>query len=189
MSFPTQRVRISVDDGILAGRVAGEAAWRARIAPAIAALPAATILLVSFEGVSAVTGSVLKQTWGKLHPGDQPATPAMVVDLCADVLEEFRMYLESRGIGALQALEWTDKHVRQARLHGSNEPSVEETLLALTASPGASAPELHAKGRASIGPTAWTNRLNELHRQGLVFRERDGRAWRFYPLCKEISHG
>lgn len=189
MSFPTRRVQIGASGHILAGRIAGEAAWRERIAPAVATLPVGTILLVSFEGLSAVTGSVLKQTWGKLHPGDQPATPAMAVDLCADVLDEFRMYLESRGIGALQAMEWTEEQVLHARLHGSNEPSVEETLLALTTSPGASAPELHAKGGASIGPTAWTNRLNELHRQGLVFRERDGRAWRFYPLCKEISHG
>ncbi len=186
MKFEIRLVDVARGEVQLAGGALGERLFRERIEPALEGVDANGVLLLSFRGVESVTGSVLKATWHRLHPKDGVLVPSMLTHLSEDVREEFAIYLRSEGLAGLEASDWTKTSVTLATLHGQLEASAINALQALTESPGATAPQLQSASKERVSPTAWTNRLNELHRQGLAFREKAGRAWRFFPTASEI---
>ena len=173
----------------LAGRSLGDRLYEDVIAPALGGLTAESILVLSFRGIEFVTGSIFKATWLRLHPENDVAVPSMVAHLSDEVRGEFAIFLKGHRLPGLEAIDWSATGVTLATLHGHVEDSSFNALQALTANPGATAPQLQNASRENVSPTAWTNRLNELHKQGLAFREKAGRAWRFFPTAREVRRG
>lgn len=173
----------------LAGRVLGDRVYAEVLTPALEARAPSTVLVLSFRGVKFATGSFLKATWLRLHPDGEPAIPSVVAHLSEDVRTEFRIFLDGHRRPGLEARDWTSDRIALASLHGHLESPSFSAFSALLAAPGATAPELHRAGNESISATAWTNRLNELHRLGLALRRKRGRAWSFYPLTQEVRRG
>jgi hypothetical protein len=186
MKFEVKSADVGGGAQQLAGGALGDRLFRDRIEPALFGLGSHGILLLSFRGVASVTGSIIKATWHRLHPSEGVMVPTMLTHLSEDVRGEFAIYLRSEGLAGLEASDWTKTSVTLATLHGKLEGSAISALQALTANPGATAPQLQSMSQESVSATAWTNRLNELHRQGLAVREKGGRAWRFYPLAEEL---
>lgn len=173
----------------LAGRSIGDERFKKVIEPARRALEPQHVLLLSFRHVEFATGSFFKATWHALHPDSGPAVPSAVAHLSDDVREEFSIYLRGHRLLGLEAVDWNESEVIAASVHGHVEESEFAALEALCTNPGATAPELQARSADDVSATAWTNRLNELHRQGLAFRQKAGRAWRFFPIAREVRRG
>lgn len=173
----------------LAGRVFGDLVFKDVIAPAVSSRGASTVLILSMRGAEFVTGSFLKATWLRLHLETEPAVPSVVAHLSDDVRSEFAIFLRGHRLPGLEAIDWTEDGISLARAHGQIEEPALNAFRALAARPGATAPELQAESHERVSPTAWTNRLNELHHHGLVLREKAGRAWRFFPIAREIENG
>jgi len=187
--FKISLVELGGGERQLAGAALGDARYREAVAPALAAASPDTILLLSFRGVEFATGSVFKATWHRLHPEGGVVVPSMVAHLSDDVRTEFAIYLKSERVAGLEALDWGGDAITLATLHGHVEDAALSALRAVTASPGATAPQLQSESSEPVSATAWTNRLNELQRDGLAARERAGRAWRFFPLASEVRRG
>jgi hypothetical protein len=158
------------------------------IAPALP-LVDRQVLILSFKNVELVTGSFLKATWLRLEDAEQNRVSAAVAHLNDDLRTDLETFLKGSSLTALEALDWSASGIRLARLLGNLEPAALTTLKAIIERPGSTAPELHDKSTDNVSPTAWTNRLNELYRQGLAHREKAGRAWRFFPTTEKIDHG
>lgn len=173
----------------LVGRTIGDERFQKVIEPARRALEPQHVLLLSFRHVEFATGSFFKATWHALHPDSGAAVPSAVAHLSDDLREEFSIYLRGHRLLGLEALDWTEGELIAASVHGHVEESVFAALEALCTNPGATAPELQARSTGDVSATAWTNRLNELHRQGLAFRQKAGRAWRFFPIAREVRRG
>lgn len=173
----------------LAGYSLGERLFEERIEPALEGAAEETLLLLSFRGVEFVTGSFIKATWHRLHPPEGVRVPSMLAHLNEDVRTEFAIYVRSERLAGLEAVDWMASKVKLAALHGELEDPAMRALTAISAAPGSTAPQLQASSPERVTPTAWTNRLNELHRQGLAFRQKAGRAWKFFPLAEEVRRG
>jgi hypothetical protein len=173
----------------LAGRALGADRYTNVIEPVVRSLSPRSILLLSFRDVEFATGSFFKATWHALHPDEGAAVPSAVAHLSGEVREEFSIFLKGHRLLGLEAVDWTAKAISLAKVHGQVEGSELRAVEALCSKPGATAPELQSLSHDGVSPTAWTNRLNELHRQGLAFREKAGRAWRFFPIAQEVQRG
>lgn len=189
MRSEIQLIELGRGEQQLAGRSLGDDRYQNVIEPVRQALMSHGVLLLSFRGVEFATGSFFKATWHALHPDDGAAVPSVVAHLSDDVREEFSIYLRGHRLLGLEAVDWTATEVSLANVHGQVEDSELRALQALCANPGATAPELQNLSADKVSPTAWTNRLNELHRQGLAFREKAGRAWRFFPIARQVQRG
>jgi hypothetical protein len=189
MRFEIRLVDLGLNETQLAGRALGDRLYNDAIAPALSKASAETILLLSFRGVEFATGSIFKATWHRLHPEAGVVVPSMVAHLSDDVRAEFAIYLRSERVAGLEALDWRGTEVTLATLHGHFEDSALSALQAVTASAGSTAPKIQSASEEAVSPTAWTNRLNELHRQGLAVRQKAGRAWQFFPLAREVQRG
>jgi hypothetical protein len=181
-------VHLAADKRQLAGRIFGESVFEKLIAPALP-LGENQLLILSFKNAELVTGSFLKATWLRLEDSEKNRVRAAVAHLNDDLRTDFETFLRGSSLAALEALDWKASGIRLARVLGDLEPAALSTLKAIVERPGSTAPELHAESSELVSPTAWTNRLNELYRQGLARREKAGRAWRFFPLTETIEHG
>lgn len=178
-------VDIAKGDQHLLGAILGQRVYREIVKPAA---EKAFVVILSVRGARFANSSFLKATWLEVREAFAD-TAALFAHMDEEVREEFEVFLNSEGRSGLEALDWSDSDVLLARLWGKVEPSSLSALRALTQRPGSTAPELHKAFDDGVSTTAWTNRLNELHRNGLAFRERSGRAWRFYPVAREVVHG
>jgi hypothetical protein len=170
----------------LVGATLGARVYRDVIAPA--ARQHAGVLLLSVRGAHFATSSFFKATWLALRK-ETAAVPVMIAHVTDEIREEFVVFLGHYGLPGMEALDWNEEEIVLARLHGHLEPPSLSALRALVARPGATAPELHKDSGEDVSTTAWTNRLNELYRHGLATREKAGRAWRFYPVPREVERG
>ena len=168
----------------LVGSVLGERVYRELIEP----LVGGGVLILSMRGARLATSSFFKATWLTLKT-ETVGVPVMLSDATDEILEEFDVFLGRYRMPGLEALDWGDNEVMLARLHGQVEAPSLNALLALIEMPGATAPELHKVSEEGVSTTAWTNRLNELYRNGLATREKSGRAWRFFPAARRVLHG
>ncbi len=190
MRYETSLVDLGNRGPYLAGRALGDAVYREVIKPVASKAAEHTLLVLSFRGVEFATGSFFKATWLPLHPTNEVSTPSMVAHLSDDVRTEFDIFLMSQRLAGLEALDWTQEGVSLARLHGHLEAPALGALKMLIEHPGSTAPELYKQSKEQVSATAWTNRLNDLHRQGLALRgSKSRRAWRFHPVAKEVEHG
>ena len=189
MRFEIRLVDLGRREPQLAGRALGDRLYNETIAPALSDASDETLVLLSFRGVEFATGSIFKATWHRLHPTEGVVVPSMVAHLSDDVRSEFAIYLKSERVAGLEALDWRRTEVTLATLHGHFEDSALSALQAVTTNAGSTAPQIQSASDETVSPTAWTNRLNELHRQGLAVRQKAGRAWRFYPMAREVQRG
>jgi len=173
----------------LVGRTLAESVFQTTILPALEGCRPDDRLVLSFAGVELATGSFLKATWLKIHQTQPRGPRCLVTDLCEEVRSEFDIFLHGNRLPGLEATDWTDDGVSVARLHGRIEDAAYAALRLLTEMRGATAPELYRASDQRLTPTAWTNRLNELWRLGLAYREPAGRASRFYPAANEVLRG
>jgi hypothetical protein len=181
-------VHLAAEKRQLAGRVYGESAFEKLIVPSLPLIDN-QILILSFKGAELVTGSFLKATWLRLEDSEENRVRAAVAHLSDDLRTDFETFLRGSSLAALEALDWKASGIRLARVLGDLEPAALTTLQAILKRPGSTAPELHDESTKDVSATAWTNRLNELYRQGLARREKAGRAWRFFPTTEKIEHG
>lgn len=184
----TALLDITLGHAQLVGAILGERVYQAVIAPAAQASDGA-VLLLSTRGAHHATSSFFKATWLALRANTTAAPPAMLAHASEELREEFDTFLGRYRLPGMEALDWNDKGVVLARLHGHIEASSLSALRALVARPGSTAPELHKDCGEDVTTTAWTNRLNELYRHGLATRAKAGRAWRFYPVSREFLYG
>ena len=175
----------------LAGWTLGEQVFEEGLRSAASSLRPQQVLLLSFRDVEFATGSFFKATWLRLREDSENWVPVVVGHLTEEVRHEFEVFLLGLRLPGLEATDWGEAGIEHAKLHGQMESTSQRALMALLNTPGATAPELERLSGESLSPTAWTNRLQELHRNGLAFREKAGRAWRFSPVAKriEVSHG
>ena len=77
--------------------------------------------------------------------------------------------------------------IEKVTLIGPLDPSLRSTLSQLQATGEVTGAELaRAVPDAEILPTAWNNRLKDLHTMRLLFRRKEGRQQVYSPLAKEI---
>ena len=81
--------------------------------------------------------------------------------------------------------------LEKVTLIGPLDPSLRSTLSQLqTAGEATGAGLARTVPDAEILPTAWNNRLKDLHTMRLVFRRKEGRQQIYSPLAKEVAfHG
>jgi hypothetical protein len=171
----------------LVGAILGERVYQKVIAPA--ARVGTGVLLLSARGANHATSSFFKATWLALRANTTAMPPVMLAHASDELREEFDTFLGRYRLPGMEALDWNDKGVVLARLHGHIEAPSLSALRALVARPGSTAPELHKDCGEDVTTTAWTNRLNELYRHGLATRAKAGRAWKFYAVSREFLYG
>lgn len=78
--------------------------------------------------------------------------------------------------------------IEKVELVGPLDPSLRSTLSELVTVGEVTGAELaRTVPDASILPTAWNNRLKDLHTMRLLFRRKEGRQQIYSPLAKEVS--
>lgn len=168
------------------------------------------VILLDLTGIETATASFLKATIIALLKAGQraaigeqqlaganvPALPAWnifpcVMGLAADVREELVEVLGSPRLVCLEVLEWDATTIHKARLHGTLERTLWDTLASLISAPsGLTASQLHESHREEgINQTAWNNRLSDLFRLRLVRRVRQGRHWLYSSIAREVIRG
>ncbi len=168
---------------------------------------AGALLVVDFAGVLSVTASYLKPIVlafirAGIHfaegsvPADPRALPPLnvfpvVTALSAEIAEELSEVLNSSRLLCLEALEHEGSSVGAARLLGTPEPSIVQTLDALVNEESATAGQLCERYPMNppITPNAWSNKLAELYRLRLASRVRTGRQLIYSPIAKRVLHG
>lgn len=162
-------------------------------------------VILDFADIEEINGSYFRATYGWLYdcsqraalgldaePSSDPwrARPLdlipMVMNLSPAVRTEIGLYLEKREAPCIEAIEWTEDSI-SAEVLNRLEPSLERTLGYLMAHAPTTAGELlenYPDERVIL--TAWNNRLAELYRLRLVFREKQGRSWFYRPVFEKL---
>lgn len=166
----------------------------------------ATTVVVDFKNVEAVNTSFIKAVflefvwWGRRFAGSEDA-PRIDRDsanvfpvlrrLHDDVREEIITALVSEDLAAFEVVTAHAEEIARGRVLGRLDDALRVTLEALAKEGASTAPTLCERypSRKPIQPTAWNNRLVELHRHRLVTRERAGRQWIYGSLVKELDRG
>ena len=128
----------------------------------------------------------------KPYPEGPPALNVfpVITNPVPEVREEVTTVLEHAKKACLEALELDGGTIGRARVLGSLDTHLMQTLIHVVKAEETSAPDLYERFRdEKIGVTAWNNRLNELHARRLVQRTKQGRQLVFRPLAQEIVDG
>lgn len=168
------------------------------------------VVLLDFTGIEAVNASYVKATalWllrcGTAHAdiedGRSRSAPIgleafnvfpVLLSPTADVREEFDALLRSERLPFLVAEASEGDCIVRAVQVGHLEAAIEETLIALARERRATASELCERYpcKPPIKPSAWSNRLSEMHRLRMARREREGRQWFYVSLADEVQRG
>lgn len=168
------------------------------------------VILLDFAGIEAANASYLKATalWllrcGSIHAEIEDdrirSAPAgleafnvfpVAVNASDEVLEEFDTLLRSERLPFLVVEKSDGDRILKAVQMGHLEPALEETMTALANERRSTATVLCERypRKPLIKPSAWSNRLSELHRLRLSRREREGRQWFYMSLADEVQHG
>lgn len=168
------------------------------------------VILLDFAGIEVTNASYLKATalWllrgGIAHADVEDerirTAPAgleafnvfpVAMNLSGEVREEFDTLLRSERLPFLAVESSEGDRIVRAVQMGHLEPALEETMTALSEEQRATATALCERypRKPPIKPSAWSNRLSELHRLRLARREREGRQWFYMSLADEVQHG
>ncbi|HYI01900.1 hypothetical protein [Hyalangium sp.] len=161
------------------------------------------IVVVDFAGIESVTASYIKATVlafirAGIHfvdpnePSDLPPLNIfpVVTHLSSEIAEELGEVMSSSRHVCLEALQIDGGVVSKARLIGSPDLSVIDTLQSLVREGSATATQLFEKDQAkNITVNGWNNRLADLYRLRLACREKQGRQWLYIPVAKQVLHG
>lgn len=155
------------------------------------------IVLIDFDQVEAANASFIKASVLRLlhmgigyrdsseSSGRAPGQKQFdVFPILVNCNEEIR--LELHEVMVAQRLPITINTTKPEVL-GWLEPALRDTWELLLARGGQGSASELAETSASIGHTAWANRLSELHRLRLVTRVREGKKWR-YILTATTRH-
>jgi len=201
------REKLGDHTSALGASVAEEHMAEVHSAIASGTLKPGTLVILNFEGVSAVNGSYVRSTalWllvcGQLfnsnlgktivprHQAD--ARPydvyVCVTGLSDEVRLEMQDFFHPRNLPLLYAKTMVENSILEAVLVGRVDPALQYTLNAVCDAKSISAPLLHSKyPQEHISVTAWNNRLNDLHGLRLVHRVRAGRTWEYKSLAKKM---
>jgi hypothetical protein len=187
----------------------GATTGQEHIAPLLAqlrAVPAGEVILYDLSGVEHTTASYLRATVLRLLNAsiraatetDGAPDPAgstgellnifpVVANLSEDVAEELQTVLESQGCACLEATQWNDKGILQARIRGVLEGVLRDTLVRVVTARSTTATMLAE--REPPNTTGWNNRLAELYRMRLINRAKEGRQWIYSSICSEVVLG
>lgn len=165
------------------------------------------VVIFDFDAVEVANASYLRATvlwllhagtlFVDLEEGRVRAAPAglaplnvipMVANIRGEVMDDLTTLLNSEGLPLLLV---QGNERRTARCLGRLDPALRETLAALTTLGSATATMLCEQfpQRPPIRPSAWSNRLSDLHRLRLVTRTREGRQWRYASPVEEVQVG
>lgn len=192
------------------GHSAGATLGQAEVASIRAALGASstpvTVVLLDFSAVESATGSYLKATVLALVQSAQVALAgaglAKVSDpsnfdvypvayrLNNEVREELELVMYRHGLPLLEAVEVNNNQITRARILGTLDRPLHETLQIVLRHGEVTAGLLSAHHPSErISTTGWNNRLADLHRYRLVQRTKEGRQWIYRAITKEIVDG
>lgn len=166
-------------------------------------------VVFDFAGVEDVTASYVKSTLlatqrcGRLHAGVLPAEELLdarvqiqplsvvvaVLNASEDVADCINDAFGVNGQAVLAGVGIKDERLMSAQVLGTIEPKAERTLAITAAYPQITATELlNAHPEEGVtGPTAWNNRLADLHRWRLLRRRTLGRQHVYFPLATAIK--
>ncbi|UJR86676.1 Hypothetical protein I5071_87770 [Sandaracinus amylolyticus] len=164
------------------------------------------MLVLDFAPVRSATASYLKVFWLSVVragerwmqaqasvaiEGEPPTVDVypVLTNLTEDVREEFAVLAKAEGVCAIEARLPRDSELGVVHVHGVLEPSVRETILALSMHGPVSAAALHAAQGSKLAATAWNNRLNELCRLRLATRRKVGRQMVYELIAREVVYG
>lgn len=154
------------------------------------------LLELDFAGVEAATSSYLRalifgfMTDESPVPASEPDIFPVVSGMSEAIREELVEIVGLTGRHVVEAREVRGNEIASARLHGRLDEKLRQTLDALIHRGAATAADLHSAGLDSVNtPTAWNNRLAELHAKRLASRKRVGKAWVYQPISKELQYG
>ena len=163
-------------------------------------------VFVDFSAVEAANTSFIKAAyleliwWGQRYADSEDAFRVVrdsanvfpvLRGLRDEVREEVITALISEGLAALEAHSVHHETIVRGQTLGRLEDALRATLDALTKEGFSTATSLCERypSKKPVQPTAWNNRLVELHRLRLVTRERSGRQWIYQALTKELVYG
>jgi hypothetical protein len=179
---------------------------------AILAAPEPVDLLLDFSGIEAVNGSYVRASVGWLlrcallsrsdtveeASGTDPwlirplgISALFVGNLSTEVRQDIQLWLRANRLPCLEALGWTKQEVATASVLGVLDTQLSKTLSCLSSCGGQAVADTLWKQFSDhgIGVTAWNTRLSELYSRLLVNRRKEGKFWRYFIPCKEVTNG
>lgn len=156
----------------LAGRIHGERDL-SKIEDALRA-GESDVVILDFDKVELITSSYFLAAfwplWG--DRGGQEWFP-ILANVGEQVLEDIVLPVR-QGRGAIWTATWSAGSLREPRVEGDLETELRLTLRLALEQGEVTASSLHEQD-ASVGKTAWNNRLADLHRLRLLRRRKEGR--------------
>jgi len=174
--------------------------------PTLSELPPGEIILLDFEGVTAVNGSFIRSSLlylyvcGRVSAGDSTLLAAVgragglrpldIYPICyrllPDVRDEIDEVFRPREVPFLLARVVKESRLIEADIGGHLGMAPRQTLAALVAAGGEATAAQLSHGR-DLGRTAWNNRLNELVALRLCRKLRVGREWCYRTVAERFS--
>jgi hypothetical protein len=177
-----------VDQPILAGRLSGKRAFVA-VLEALPVMTEPTLVLLDFSLAEYATSSFLAELILPLrdHLRVRPV-PGFVAlaNLADNAREEVEEFLRRSGDAVLSCRISGNDSISDVELLGRLDDKLQSTFELVVQKGEASAVELHDefKDKASIGPTAWNNRLSALAGKSLLVETAQGRTKKYRPLLE-----
>ncbi len=176
----------------LQGKPAGRNHYAAICGLLACAVPG-EIVFLDFKGVESVNASWINTAiapivrWSSEYPNDFYSVLARFPGKDLDELELVAEKNQQCYLVATRASE----PVESVRVVGPLDPSLRETLVHLAKVGEATGAQLAREvPDANILPTAWNNRLKDLHDKRLLLRRKHGRQQVYFPFAKElVLHG
>ncbi len=173
---------------ILSGVRAGRHAFAQMVAQAVPPASEETAFL-DFSGIEVATGSFLRESVMAFRDYARSTLPNLypvVANPSEAVTEELDFLLRHRK-DALWSCRLNAKgEVTEGTILGELDTGHRIAFDLVASLRTASAPDLAAQGDASIGPTAWNNRLAFLASRGLLMERRAGKSKMFTPVLETL---
>lgn len=142
---------------------------------------------IDFAGIEVATGSFLRESVMAFRDYARSTLPNLypvVANPSEAVAEEFDFLLRHRKDALWSCRLNAAGKVTDGSILGELETGHRTTFDLVARLRTASAPDLAAQGDASIGPTAWNNRLAFLASRGLLMERRVGKSKMFTPVLE-----
>lgn len=173
-----------VDRRVLAGRASGHAD-RPKIAGAAERLSPTGLILIDLAGVEVLSSSYFDAALWPLWTVTPPDTFPILLNVSTDAADDIKLVL--KGVGAavwIATTNPTEASPNDPVLLGELDPSLSLTLGTVMARKETTAADLLSVD-ASIGATAWSNRLAALYQLRLARRRKEGRRLVYVTSWKE----
>lgn len=179
---------LSDQQAILSGVHAGRKLF-ARLVAAAAPPANEEIAFLDFSNISVATGSFLRESVTAFRDYARSTLPHLypvVANPSEAVAEELDFLLKHRKDALWICCRDSHGKVSDAAIIGELDVGHRAAFDLVASLRGASAPDLAARGDASIGPTAWNNRLASLAARGLLIERRMGKSKLFTPVLEPL---